>query len=104
MARAATRLPFSDLSWPVDTETEAFRARGRDQKELTLTELWKGAGATAESKPTAAEIAAELRSPGADRWCPCSLLLAAPLALAGSRRSRRGGIVSVSFSSSTTRR
>ena len=38
---AAEALSFSDLSWPIDTETDRFRARGRDQKELTLTELWQ---------------------------------------------------------------
>ena len=88
-------LSFSDLSWPVDTETEAFRARGRDQKELTLTELWKARRhATAESKPTAAEIAAELHGRLVQiASVPLLALLAAPLALAGSRRSRRGGIV-----------
>ena len=37
----AEALSFSDLSWPIDTETDRFRARGRDQKELTLTELWR---------------------------------------------------------------
>ena len=88
-------LSFSDLSWPVDTETEAFRARGRDQKELTLTELWAARRyATAESKPTAAEIGAELHGRLVQiASVPLLALLAAPLALAGSRRSRRGGIV-----------
>jgi lipopolysaccharide export system permease protein len=90
-----TALSFSDLSWPVDTETEAFRARGRDQKELTLTELWAARRyATAESKPTAAEIAAELHGRLVQiASVPLLALLAVPLALAGSRRSRRGGIV-----------
>jgi lipopolysaccharide export system permease protein len=90
----ADALSFRNLSWPVDTATEGFRARGRDQKELTLTELWQARrDATAESKPSAAEIAAELHS----RLVlilsvPLLPLLAAPLALAGPVRSRRGGV------------
>jgi lipopolysaccharide export system permease protein len=91
----ADALSFSNLSWPVDTETEDFRARGRDQKELTLTELWQARRhATPESKPNSAEIGAELHT----RLVlilsvPLLSLLAAPLALAGPVRSRRGGIV-----------
>jgi lipopolysaccharide export system permease protein len=91
----ADALSFSDLSWPVETATEAFRARGRDQKELTLTELWEARRhATPESKPSAAEIAAELHS----RLVlivsvPLLPLLAVPLALSGPLRTRRGGIV-----------
>jgi lipopolysaccharide export system permease protein len=90
----ADALSFRNLSWPVETETEAFRARGRDQKELTLSELWRARrDATPQSKPSAAEIAAELHS----RLVlilsvPLLPLLAAPLALAGRMRSRRGGI------------
>jgi lipopolysaccharide export system permease protein len=91
----ADALSFSDLSWPVDTESEGFRERGRDQKELTLIELWKARrAATAESKPSAAEIAAELHSRLVlIASVPLLPLLAAPLALAGPVRSRRGGIV-----------
>jgi lipopolysaccharide export system permease protein len=88
-------LSFNNLSWPVEAETEDFRARGRDQKELTLPELWAARrSATPESKPSAAEIAAELHN----RLVlilsvPLLPVLAAPLALAGPVRSRRGGIV-----------
>jgi lipopolysaccharide export system permease protein len=91
----ANALSFSDLSWPVETENDAFRARGRDQKELTLTELWQARGrATPQSHPTAAEIAAELHSRLVMiASVPLLPLLAAPLALAGPVRSRRGGIV-----------
>jgi lipopolysaccharide export system permease protein len=91
----ADALSFSDLSWPVDTETEGFRERGRDQKELTLSELWAARrSATPESKPSAAEIAAELHSRLVlIASVPLLPLLAAPLALAGPMRSRRGGIV-----------
>jgi lipopolysaccharide export system permease protein len=90
----AEALSFSDLSWPIDTETDRFRARGRDQKELTLTELWRArASATAESKPTAAEIGAELHSRLVLIASVLLLpLLAAPLAVAAPVRSRRGGI------------
>jgi lipopolysaccharide export system permease protein len=90
----ADALSFRNFSWPVDTATEGFRARGRDQKELTLTELWRARrDATTESKPSAAEIAAELHS----RLVlilsvPLLPLLAAPLALAGRVRTRRGGV------------
>jgi lipopolysaccharide export system permease protein len=90
----ADALSFSDLSWPVETETEAFRARGRDQNELTLTELWAARrDATAETKPSAAEIAAELHTRLVlIASVPLLPLLAAPLALAGPIRSRRGGV------------
>jgi lipopolysaccharide export LptBFGC system permease protein LptF len=60
-----------------------------------LSELWSARRqATAASKPTAAEIAAELHGRLVQiASVPLLALLAAPLALAGSRRSRRGGIV-----------
>jgi lipopolysaccharide export system permease protein len=91
----ADALSFSDLSWPVETETEGFRARGRDQKELTLIELWEARRhATPESKPNPAEIAAELHTRLVlIASVPLLPLLAAPLALAGPIRSRRGGIL-----------
>jgi lipopolysaccharide export system permease protein len=91
----AEALSFSNLSWPVDTETDGFRVRGRDQNELTLSELWGARRhATPQSKPSAAEIAAELHS----RLVlilsvPLLPLLAAPLALSGPVRSRRSGVV-----------
>lgn len=91
----AEALSFSDLSWPIDTQTDRFRPRGRDQKELTLAELWRAReNATPESKPTAAEIGAELHSRLVlIASVPLLPLLAAPLAVAGPVRSRRGGIV-----------
>ena len=91
----AEALSFSDLSWPIDTETDRFRARGGAQKDLTLTELWRArASATPESKPTAAEIGAELHSRLVLIASVLLLpLLAAPLAIVGPVRSRRGGIV-----------
>lgn len=92
---AAESLSFSDLSWPIDTEIDPFRERGRDQKELTLTELWTARrDATADSNPSAAEVGAELHSRLVLIASVLLLpLLAAPLALAGPVRSRRGGIV-----------
>ena len=91
----AEALSFSDLSWPIDTQTDRFRPRGRDQKELTLAELWRAReNATPESKPTAAEIGAELHSRLVlIASVPLLPLLAAPLAIVGPVRSRRGGIV-----------
>ena len=91
----ANALSFSDFSWPVDTGTDAFRARGRDQNELTLSELWTARRhATEESKPSAAEIAAELHKRLVlIASIPLLSLLAPPLALAGPVRSRRGGVV-----------
>ena len=92
--RGANALSFSDLSWPVDTGNEAFRARGRDQNELTLSELWAARrDASPDSKPSAAEIAAELHKRLVlIASVPLLPLLAAPLALAGPVRSRRGGV------------
>ena len=91
----AEALSFSDLSWPIDTQSDRFRPRGRDQKELTLAELWRAReNATPESKPTAAEIRAELHSRLVlIASVPLLPLLAAPLAIVGPVRSRRGGIV-----------
>jgi lipopolysaccharide export system permease protein len=91
----AEALSFRDLSWPVETANDAFRARGRDQTELTLIELWQARReATSESKPSAAEIAAELHSRLVMILSvPLLPLLAAPLGLSGPLRGRRGGIV-----------
>jgi lipopolysaccharide export system permease protein len=87
-------LTFANLSWPVVTDAEAtFRPRGRDQRELTLTELWT-VPATPTSKPDSAEVAAELHSRLVlIATVPLLPLLAAPLALAGGQRGRRSGIV-----------
>ncbi len=92
--RGANTLTFNNLSWPVVTGADVdFRPRGRDQRELTLTELWT-ARATQTSSPSAAEIAAELQSRLAlIASVPLLPLLAAPLALSGGPRSQRAGIV-----------
>lgn len=87
---AARRLTFSDLSWPVATgEVAPFRPRGRDQRELTLPELWS-AQPSADSLPRAEEIAAELNSRLVIiATVPFLPLLAASLALVGGARSER---------------
>jgi lipopolysaccharide export system permease protein len=89
-----TTLTFADLSWPViDEEDASFRPRGRDQRELTLPELWSFP-ASAASKPDRGEIAAELHARLVlIATMPFLPLLAAPLALAGGPRRQRGGVV-----------
>jgi lipopolysaccharide export system permease protein len=84
---------FGNLSWPVTTDTEQdYRPRGLDQRELTLSELWTRPG-SASSKPTAAEMAAEVHARLVlIASVPILPLLAAPLALLGGPRSRRSGI------------
>jgi lipopolysaccharide export system permease protein len=86
----ARTLTFSDLSWPVATaEVASFRARGRDQRELTLPELWQ-AEPSAESRPRAEEIAAELNARLVIiATVPLLPLLAASLALVGEARGER---------------
>ena len=86
----ARTLTFSDLSWPVATgEVAAYRPRGRDQRELTLPELWS-AQASADSQPRAEEIAAELNARLVIiATVPFLPLLAASLALVGGPRSER---------------
>jgi lipopolysaccharide export system permease protein len=86
----ARTLTFSDLSWPVATgEITAFRPRGRDQRELTLPELWH-AQPSADDQPNADEIAAELNSRLVIiASVPLLPLLAASLALVGGPRSER---------------
>jgi len=86
----ARTLTFSDLSWPVATgEVAGFRPRGRDQRELTLPELWSAQPA-ADSQPSADEIAAELNARLVIiASVPLLPLLAASLALVGGPRSER---------------
>ena len=93
-AGAPQTLSFADLSWPVIADEEAsFRPRGRDQRELTLAELWTFP-ASPTSRPDQGEIAAELHARLVlIATVPLLPLLAAPLALAGGPRRQRGGIV-----------
>ena len=77
----------------IDEEEASFRPRGRDQRELTLPELWSFP-ASATSKPDRGEIAAELHARLVlIATMPLLPLLAAPLALAGGPRRQRGGVV-----------
>lgn len=88
-------LTFANLSWPViPNEEDGYRPRGRDQRELTLPELWRFP-ATATSKPDQGEITSEWHARLVlIATMPLLPLLAAPLALAGGpRRQQRGGIV-----------
>jgi lipopolysaccharide export system permease protein len=90
----AKTLTFSDLSWPVATsEVAEFRPRGRDQRELTLPELW-AAQPSADGHPDAAEIAAELNARLVIiATVPLLPLLAASLALLGGARGERRAAV-----------
>lgn len=91
-ADEATTLTFSNLSWPVVTAEEEFRPRGRDQRELTLTELVT-TSSTDEQSPEAAELDAEFHARLAViASMPLLPLLAAPLALLGGPRGRRFGV------------
>ena len=85
---------FANLSWPVGSEDgPGYRPRGLDQRELTLGELWTRP-ASATSRPSAAEIAAELHGRLVlIASVPILPLLAAPLALIGGLRSQRSGLV-----------
>lgn len=91
---AGDTLTFSNLSWPVDPGDERFRDRGRDQNELTLVELWTARQhATEQTKPSYAEIGAELHARLVlIASIPILPLLAAALALGGQIRGRRTGV------------
>lgn len=87
-------LSFQDFSWPLrNTSGITFRPRGRDERELTLPELylaWK-APPDAEAK---AEYSAELNSRVVRTLSLFFLpLLAVPLALGGGRVGQTYGIV-----------
>jgi lipopolysaccharide export system permease protein len=92
----ARTLTFTDLSWPVATsEVEEFRPRGRDQRELTLPELW-AARPTDDGRPRAEEIAAELNTRLVIiTTVPLLPLLAVSLALVGGERGERRAAVFV---------
>lgn len=90
----ARTLTFNDLSWPVATDDETeFRPRGRDQRELTLPELWH-LPPSLKDEPDDAEIEAELNSRLVIiATIPLLPFLAASLAVIGSgRRERRASI------------
>ena len=77
-------LTFNDLSWPVVTDAEAdFRPRGRDQRELTLPELWTLPATAVEQAQHGGDRRRAARAPGADRDG------AAPAAAGGAAGARR---------------
>jgi lipopolysaccharide export system permease protein len=84
---------FSELQWPIYVSgNETYGPRGRDRRELTLTELWAG-----RSRPMAKPSPAKMNSELQLRLVviasiPFLPLLAAPLALSGGRTSRGHGI------------
>ena len=92
-AGGAKTLDFSQLNWPIDASDDArFRARGNDERELTLPELWAAAAAP-PSGMEVAEIRAELHGRLVNVATLIVLpLLAVPLALGGGRGGQSYGI------------
>lgn len=90
------KLAFSELRRPIySSDVETYGPRGRDRRELTLTELW--AGRHSSVKPSPAEINSELHLRlVVIATIPLLPLLAAPLAIAGGR-TRRGQNVALSL-------
>jgi len=84
---------FSELQWPIySSGRENYGPRGRDRRELTLTELWAGRSHPV-AKPSPAEMNSELQLRLVIiASIPILPLLAAPLALSGGRTSRGHGI------------
>ncbi len=87
-------LRFEEFAWPIGTGVERlFRKRGKDERELTLGELW-----AALDEPPTGMIAAELTAEFHGRLVKIlSVLLlpvlAVPLAMGGGREGRSFGIV-----------
>ncbi len=90
----AGSLAFSRFQWPLAASADAvFRARGKDERELTLPELW-AASAVPPAKITAAEATAEMHARLVNMATILILpLLAVPLALGGGRGGQSYGIV-----------
>ena len=90
----AKTLDFTQLDWPIDSSDDArFRARGNDERELTLPELWAATTAP-PSGMKVAEIRAELHGRLVNIASLIVLpLLAIPLALGGRRGGQSYGIV-----------
>lgn len=88
-------LSFQDFSWPLrNTSAITFRDRGRDERELTLPELYAAWRAPPDDDTTKAEYAAELNSRVVRTLSLFFLpLLAVPLALGGGRVGQTYGIV-----------
>ncbi len=85
-------LKFDRFQWPITSSAVGFRARGKDERELTLPELWAVTDAPpGRIKPTEAraELHARLVRMSSILILP---LLAVPLALGGGRGGQSYGI------------
>ncbi len=84
---------FGEFRWPIGTDSETgFRSRGKDERELTLPELWE-ARDSPPRKATVAEVTAEFHARLARAATIIVLpLLAVPLALLGGRGSQTFGV------------
>ncbi len=89
----AGTLEFSRFQWPITRSSDAgFRARGKDERELTLWELWAAAKAP-PPKISAAEAIAELHARLVSVLTILVLpFLAVPLSLGGGRIGQSYGI------------
>lgn len=87
-------MAFDQLRWPILAADDAtYGPRGRDRRELTLTELWT-ARLDPPKKPSLAQLESELQLRLVTiASIPALPLLAAALALAGGRTGRGHGIV-----------
>jgi lipopolysaccharide export system permease protein len=85
-------LTFDQFRWPITSSAIAFRARGKDERELTLPELW-AAMATPFGPIKLAEARAELHARLVRMSTILILpLLAIPLALGGGRGGQSYGV------------
>jgi lipopolysaccharide export system permease protein len=85
-------LRFDRFQWPITTSEVEFRARGKDERELTLPELW-AATDTPPARIDPAEARAELHARLVRMSSILVLpLLAVPLALGGGRGGQSYGI------------
>ena len=92
-APVTSRLDFDRFQWPLTVaEGAVFRERGKDERELTMPELWAAMAAPVEGiKP--AEARAEFHARLASVLSILALpLLAVPLALGGGRGGQSYGI------------
>ena len=87
-------LQFEQFAWPIGTDVkQLFRPRGKDERELTLSELWSALD-NPPAGTTRAELAAEFHGRLAKIFSILLLpVLAMPLAMGGGREGRSFGIV-----------
>ena len=82
-------ISFSRFQWPIDrADQQRFRDRGKDERELTLPELWvsqTGPGSSIEPSEIKAEFHARLVAVASIVFLP---LLAAALSLAGGKQGQ----------------